>query len=239
MSRPDFIIEKSFRTEGGALATSFVQKARDKLLKRGFILLPSDTCYSLAALAADEFARKSVNAILGRPDDPISLAFPNYFSVHRLIEVDNTTALLLEHFTPGPITVVCQAKADVSQDFLANIASFDRTIGVRIPDSFIEREIAASTDYPLMSVAVRDDTGKPVQIFRDACEIVSAGTQRLGSVGWGAIEGDGFYFSHSTVVRVGGVDKVTLLREGDLLFDHILRAVKTDHPSGFAMEDWG
>jgi L-threonylcarbamoyladenylate synthase len=238
MSGPQFVIDKMQRTQGGALPTSRIQQVRSKLLERGFVLLPSDTCYSLGTLAFNEAARNNVNAILDRKEGPISLAFGNYLQVQRFVEMDNTTALLLERFTPGTITIVCKAKNDISKDFLVRtIASTDGTVGVRIPDSSIERDVAASTQYPLMSVAVRDlKTGEAIQDFKQALEVVGLGIERLGGAGWAAIEGDIFHGRHSTVVRVGGVDKVELLREGDTSFEEILGAI--NGMSGWAIEDW-
>ena len=241
MSRPEFTFDRMHRTDGGALPTSLIQRVRSKLVRRGFVLLPSDTCYSLAALAADDATRRAVNAALGRRDYPISLAFSSYLAVQQLIDVDNTTALLLECFTPGPITLVCKAKSDVSSDLLSGaVGSPDRTIGVRIPDSRIERDVAACTSFPLMSVAVREpETGEAVQDFNRACQMVDSGTDRLGHIGWGALEGDGFYATHSTVVRVHGPEGIRLIREGDIPFDEILRVGSSPNPSGLAMEDWG
>jgi L-threonylcarbamoyladenylate synthase len=238
MSDPQCVIYKGQRTDGGALPTSRVQQVRSKLLGRGFVLLPSDTCYSLATLAVDEAARNNVNTILDRKEGPISLAFSSYLQVQQFVEVDNTTALLLERFTPGPITIVCKAKDVVSKEFLARtIASADGTVGVRIADSYIERDVAASTKYPLMSVAVRDlNTGEAIQDFKQALEVVSLGIERLGGAGWAAIEGDIFCAHHSTVVRVGGVDRVELLREGDIPFTWIQDAI--NGMSGWTIEDW-
>jgi len=238
MSRPDFTIGKLHRTNGGALPTSHIQNVRKKLMGGGFVLLPSDTCYSLSALAMDEGSRRAVNAILERKDEPISLAFSSYSAVETLIQTDGTTAVLLEGFTPGPITVVCKAKEDVSEEFLRKaIASSDRTIGVRIPDSWIERDVAACTQFPLMSVAVRDqETGEAIQDFERACELVGSRMERLGQWGWGAIEGDGFYASHSTVVRVGGSFRVSLIRRGDIPFEEILALANRSAASRPAME---
>ncbi|MDT5268611.1 MAG: L-threonylcarbamoyladenylate synthase [Acidobacteriota bacterium] len=219
MSRPEFVIGNLQRTEGRLLPTSVVRQIRARLLQSGFVLLPSDTCYSLGALAIDKNSRHNVNAILDRKLGPISLAFGNYLQVRQLVEVNSAIDLLLERFTPGPITIVCKAKESVPDDFLLHtIGSTDRTIGVRIPDSSVERDIAASTEHPLMTVAVRDfETGEAIQDFERAQEIVSIGIeQRLKGANWAAIEADNdFHPFHSTVIRISGAEKVDLLRKGD------------------------
>lgn len=239
MSGPQLLISKNHRTNGKSLATSVVQQVLGKLLGRGFVLLPSDTCYSLGALAIDESVRKNVNTVLNRKDEPISIAFSSYLQVRRLIKMNNTVALLLERFTPGPITIVCKAKDDLSREFLSHtIGSGDGTVGVRIPDSSIERDIAASTQYQLMTIAVRDpETGEAIQNFGRAQEIVSLGIEKVEGAKWAAIESHTiFHALHSTVVRVDGVGKVKLLREGDISFEEILDAVH--NISGWAVEDW-
>jgi L-threonylcarbamoyladenylate synthase len=201
---------------------SVLEQVRGMLLRGGCVLLPSDTCYSLGALPINEGTRANVNAILDRNLGPISLAFGSYPQVQEYVAVNAMIALLLERFTPGAITIVCKARDEIPDDFLMNtIGSSDRTIGVRIPDSHIEREIAASTQYPLMTVAVRE-TGAEIRDFRQALEVVTHGTEKIGGADWAAIEGDAaFRDSHSTVIRVSSVDKIELIREGDIPFADI------------------
>ena len=239
MNGPQLLISRNHLTAGKSLATSVVQRVLGNLLRRGFVLLPSDTCYSLGALAIDESVRRNVNIILDRKDEPISIAFSSYPQVQRFVEMNNTSALLLERFTPGPITIVCKAKADLSKEFLSHcIGSTDGTVGVRIPDSAIERDIAASTQYQLMTIAVRDPekNGEAIQDFNRAQKVVALGIERLGGATWAAIENPTkFHALHSTVVRVDDVGKVTLLRPGDTSFDEILDAI--NNVSGWAVED--
>lgn len=222
MSRPDFVINKAQRTSGGALEMSVLEKVGGKLLSGGFVLLPSDTCYSLGALPINEDTRKNVDAILDRHLGPISLAFGSYPQVEQFMAENAMVALLIKHFTPGPITIVCKAKDAVPEYFLRNtIGSLDRTIGVRIPDSLAERDIAAGTQFPLMTVAVRENE-REVRDFQRALELVRLGTEKLGGADWAAIEANAvFRESHSTVIRVSGLDKVSLIREGEIPFAKI------------------
>ena len=73
---------------------------------------------------------------------------------------------------------------------------------------------------------------------------MSAGLNRLdksklsktGTPVWCAIEGDGFYFKHSTVVHVTELEKVALIREGDIPFEEISKAAEM--MPLWAIEDW-
>jgi L-threonylcarbamoyladenylate synthase len=237
--KADFTYGRDALTPGGALPGWVVQQVRSKLLSRGLVVLPSDTCYSLAALAADDETHDLLNAVLGRGFSPLSLVFPSYLRAQEFIEIDRLSALLFERFTPGPITIVCPATDRVPRKFLTQtIASARGTIGARISDSFPEREVAASTPYPLTTVAIREPgNGAAVRDFSRALEIVEAGTGRLG-IPWGAIAGEILYPNHSTVVEVNQ-NQVRLLREGHIPFDTVLAAVRENPIPGSATEDGG
>lgn len=239
MKRPDLLVERNQRTPAGALPAHIVQQIRSKLMNRGFVLLPSDTCYSLGMYATQHGAHKVINKILDRAKEPISLAFPSYHAVKPFVHIDPIASILLERFCPGPITVVCKAADNLPPEFFANtIASKKRTIGVRIPDSIVERDVAGSSGYPLTSVAIRDPrTKQPICNFDHALQIVATGIEKIGEVGWSAVEGDWFYHTHSTVVEsLGNGGPVRLLRQGAIPFEDIQQAAK--HLSGHVMEDW-
>lgn len=230
MPSPNILLQAQQRTPGGALLTNHAQQLRELLVEDGMVLLPSDTCYSLAALADDPEIQGRINAVLQREKMPISLSFANLESVSRLVKVDPVARLLLMRFTPGPLTVVCQAQDHVGEDFFSHcIGSHHRTIGVRIPDSAIEREVAAITPFPLTSVAVRDPrsgSSDGVRDFQRAKAIVEEGMARIGSHRWAAIEGPITYDGLSTVVQVGDGDApLTCLREGRLAFDTLQAAL--------------
>jgi L-threonylcarbamoyladenylate synthase len=228
-NHPILTIKRSDRTLSGSLMTSTLKRIRESMLAYGFVLLPSDTCYSVAALAMDNRVQTNVNTLLNRPQSPISLSFPNLTKVEGSVYLNPVSSLLLERFTPGPITVICNSKPEVPVEITSQVVgSSDRTIGVRIPDSQIEREIASCTRYPITTVAVRDPvTNEAVRNFAQAMVIIQAGMARLNDVAWvAAIEGEQFYANHSTVVRVpADAGQPVLLREGDIPWEELEAAV--------------
>ena len=66
MNKPSFIIKHTDRTKSGALSTSNLQKIRQQFLWRGMILLPSDTCYSIASMAEGRDTYDRINLLLNR-----------------------------------------------------------------------------------------------------------------------------------------------------------------------------
>lgn len=227
MTNPDFIVKMSDRTLGGALRTSDLRKIKSKLDGRGFVLLPSDTCYSLAAYAAFDDTYGNINKILRRGKEPISLCASNYEEALKWVDRGSYAALaILENFTPGPITVVCAPSNSVlrkSRFFKNTIGDEECRIGMRISDSIVEREVSATSEnYLITTVAVRDPKNNSVITdFERALEIVGAGIKAFGGAGWGAIEGRDFIGTHSTVVVAERNGAVKLIREGAISFREI------------------
>jgi len=243
MAEPDFIIPRTERTLAGFLTTRKAHLVAAKLARGGFAVLPSDTCYTLAALAMRRDTFRNVNTILNRGDEPMSLAFSSYLEVQRYVHLELLAQSILETFTPGPVTVVCSAHLsdnntdmNIPEAFFVNVVgSNDRTIGVRIPDSLVERDIASAGGYPITSVAIRDSRGRAIRDFKEAVQIVSEGVIRLGGPGWVAVEGDHFEYDLSTVVAVER-GKVRQIRAGAVPFGSIA-ALQNSIPTG-AMDDW-
>jgi L-threonylcarbamoyladenylate synthase len=211
-------------TPGGVLRTQHVKSIVELLGRRGgFALIPSDTCYSLAARPLGPAVSKKINAILDRKLEPISLAFDDIARVNEWVQPTSDAALLLGQLTPGPLTVVCRIVDDLEHPEIVDdvLAAPDRTIGVRIPDSLIERQLVTACKHPLTTVAVRtrDSAKRAVTDFAEALRIVEEGIERLGKrVPLAIVEGRaGFSVAHSTVVRVPGLEygkRYDVIREG-------------------------
>jgi L-threonylcarbamoyladenylate synthase len=243
MSEPDVIFRADSLARNGGLRTGVLQDVRRKLLKGGFVVLPSDTCFSLAILPRDAQIPDLVNRILGRPPGPISLAFSDInHAWPAWVHMTPAAQQVLESFTPGPVTVVCRAADTLPLPFTSGtIDAPNATIGVRIPDSVVERQVSRCTDFPVTTVAIRNvESGEPIRDLAAAMEIVRSGVRALGNIGWLAIDGAGFYGSHSTVVdatsSLPGEAGVRLIREGDVSFADI-RATLGYLPKG-SFEDW-
>lgn len=238
MNKLKFKILKKDRTINGSIKNRDNQVIKQHLLHSNLVIVPSDTCYSIAACAFNEELYKKINKILNRKDIPISIAFPNYIAAEEFADLNFRVRGILEKFTPGPITVICSVTNHnlYHQKIGKIIRSKDNTIGIRIPDSFLEREVAGITKYPITTVAIRDAKGNVVQKFEQAIEIVLAGIQKLNDkIDVGAIEGDSFFDTHSTVVRVIDGD-IKLERKGEIPFNEI-KSIINDYPIS-EIEDW-
>lgn len=224
MSEPVLIIRGDDRDAEGNLRREHVTVISQVLQAPGFVLLPSDTAYSVAAWLRTGQIRDHINKMLHREDQPISLAFPDVESIQRWSEPNETADLLLRRFTPGPITVVRRATRLVPAEVTEEAwRSQNRTMGVRIPHSAVERQVAGVGPDPVTTVAVRDlDTDDPITSFAAAFDIVQAGIVALGGAPWCAIEGEIRYPDTSTVVEVLGDDGgFGLIRRGAIPVEEI------------------
>ena len=219
MDDPTVVIGRDHRDPQGRLLPEHLDPICKVLEARGFVLLPSDTSYSIAAWPHTERTRHNINALLQRPDEPISLAFPSLTVVRRWTARNVVADRLLERFTPGPITVVRPASRLVPVQLTNEVVrSQNRTIGVRIPNSLEEQQVAGATEHPVTTVAVRNPASKaPVTLFAEAVELVRDGVAATGWAPWCAIEGRIHYARHSTVVEVLGEEgDYRLIRLGAL-----------------------
>lgn len=232
MPEPAFVIDRGRRTPGGELLDEDLALVEQVLSGNGFVLLPSDTAFSVAALLLDASVRDRINTLLARRDLAISMAFPSAAVVRRWTADNPVVDLLIERFCPGPITVVCQAAPrGVPTGVLDKaVAGRNRTLGVRIPNSAVERQVAGATEFPVTTAAVRstDDTRRDevVTSLDVAMRVVRNGLQKSGFPSWGVIDGEIRYTRNSTVVEVtadGGT--LALRREGALPFATIQAAV--------------
>jgi L-threonylcarbamoyladenylate synthase len=228
VNEPAFIITKEERTRGGSLPGPALGRVADLLARGGYALLPSDTCYSLAALPPDsDDARNRINTVLGRPDIPISLAFPSLTATRQWIARDPVVVSILKNFCPGPITVICAALHEemvIPRPFFEQaIRVLDRTVGVRIPDSIVERDVAACTEFPVTTVAVRTEGYKDIiQDFGQALQVFRSGMDLIERTEWCALEALDFYAHNSTIIRVPGQNSpADNVRDGDIPFTEI------------------
>ncbi|HYI12978.1 MAG TPA: Sua5/YciO/YrdC/YwlC family protein [Thermoanaerobaculia bacterium] len=221
-------------TRMGALRNDRIQAIRNVLVGlRGFALVPSDTCYSLATRPTDTEMARRVNRILGRKEEPISLAFDERRRIAEWVDVTSTADRLIEALTPGPLTVVCRVREGVEGRIAVEVlAAPDRTIGCRIPDS-VERQLVTACDYPLTTVAVRtlDEEKRVVTDFEEARRIVEQGIASLGEpVALATVEyGRPFESAHSTVVRTPGRsgEAYEILRQGEISREQIVEKAAT------------
>jgi L-threonylcarbamoyladenylate synthase len=226
-------IRASELTPAGVLRHEHVNAIVDVLMRRGgFAMLPSDTCYSLATIPGGRLMSERINRILTREGEPISVSFDGVPLMEEWVVVNPVARRLLDDFTPGPLTVVCDASPTLKPSNTTYVLDApDGTVGVRIPDSNIERQLVTACKKPLTTPAVRTLAKVPVTDYQQARAIVEEGLGRLSEpFALVTVEArNPFLETHSTVVRVHGKTLTGLykiLRQGAISADHIEEALR-------------
>lgn len=234
MSDPSFVIRSDERDAGGNLLPAHLAELRQVLQAGGFVVLPSDTAYSVATWLRTERTRRQINELLGRENEPLSLAFPSLEVVQRWTVRNELADELLKHFAPGPITVVRTASRLIPVAFTRELlGSLNHTIGVRIPNSVEERQVAGLGTSVITSVPVRDleaPWNPPVASLSAAVASIADRVDAFDGTLWCAVEGEIRYPSTSTVVEVLGSGRSHRIIRSGAILDEEIRACAERQP---------
>ncbi len=122
----------------------------------GIIIYPTDTIYGIGC---DIFKHKSVERIteiLGYKKKKDSMTF----ICHDLSNIADYTKPIsnaifksMKKVLPGPFTFILEANNNVPKLLQSN----KKTVGIRVPDNSIIREIVRQLGHPILSTSVKDD----------------------------------------------------------------------------------
>ena len=183
-----------------------IDAAVEVLRDGGLIIYPTDTVYGLGCDITNTRALERVARIKKVKLDKANFSFicydlSNLSSYVR--QIDTPTYKLLKRALPGPYTFVLQGSNKLPKHFKNK-----KTVGIRVPDNNIIRNIVRELGNPIVSTSIYDEdevieyTTDPELIYekwRNQVELVI----------------DGGYGGNvpSTIIDVSG-DEVSVIREG-------------------------
>jgi len=114
-----------------------------RALRRGaLVVYPTDTLLGLGALAGDRAAVRRLLAVKGRSAAlPVSVCLSSTEELERYARVSAAARRFLRRHLPGPYTVLLTPSPEGRRAFAPGIAGF-RTVGFRVPDHPVARELA-------------------------------------------------------------------------------------------------
>ena len=193
-----------------------VERAVRALHNGGVVAFPTDTLYGLGA---DVFNPAAVEAIFTVKERPSGLALPilidDWGQLERVAEsIPDPARVLAERFWPGPLTLIVNKSARVSDRVTAGAP----TVAVRIPDHPIPRAIARLLGGPITGTSANISGQPDPQNLHEL-------TEQLGQkVDYLVTAGPPPFGAASTIVDITN-DTPTLIREGAIPFDAITRLV--------------
>ena len=122
----------------------------------GLVAFPTDTVYGVGASAFNDEAVRSIYTAKDRPvEKAIPVLIGNPAELERVTqEVPDMAARLAARFWPGPLTLVVHKHPDLPES-----VSVSSTVGVRVPDHGVARELLSAAGP--MAVTSANLSGQP------------------------------------------------------------------------------
>lgn len=133
-----------------------IQKAVDCLENGGIIIYPTDTIYGIGCDIFKQKAVERITELLGDKKKKSAMTFICHDLSHLsdyTKPLDNSTFKVMKRVLPGPFTFILEANNKVPKI----IQSQKKTVGIRVPDNTIIREIVRLLGHPILSTSVKDD----------------------------------------------------------------------------------
>lgn len=181
-------------------------KIVDVLRKGGIIIYPTDTVYGLGCDITNAKAVEKVARIKGVKVEKNSFSFIcsdlSHISDYTK-PISSSVFKLMKKNLPGPFTFILDANNNLPKYFKVK-----KTVGIRVPDNNIIREIVRELGNPILSTSVYDDD-EIIEYTTDP-ELIHEKYQEIADI---VIDGGFGELIPSTIVDCTS-DEITITREG-------------------------
>ncbi len=189
-----------------------IDKVVQFLQDGGIIVYPTDTIYGMGC---DIFNARAVEKVCQyKKIDPkkANLSFICYDLSHisEYAKVSNDVFKLMKKNLPGPFTFILNATSNLPKLFRNK-----KTVGIRVPDNNVIREIVRVLGNPVLSTSVRDEDDDVLEYYTDPelmDEKLSHFVDCVINAGYGSLE-------PSTVVDCTG-DEPVIVRQGKGILEY-------------------
>ena len=132
-----------------------IEKVVTVLKNGGLIIYPTDTIYGLGCDISNNKALEKIARLKNVRLDKADFSFICYdlsnLSVY-VKQIDTPTYKILKRALPGPYTFILKGSNNLPKAFKKK-----KTVGIRIPDNNIVREIVKELGNPIITTSIRDD----------------------------------------------------------------------------------
>jgi|SRR5690606_31518890 len=133
-----------------------IQQAVDVLRRGGLIIYPTDTVYGLGCDINNQKAIERLCELRGLKPEKANLSFICHDLTHisqYTKPFDTATFRVIKKALPGPFTFIFNASSLVPK----LMSSKKKTVGIRVPDNNIAREIVRQLGNPIVSASIHDE----------------------------------------------------------------------------------
>lgn len=132
-----------------------IDKVVKVLQKGGLIIYPTDTVYGLGCDITNTKAMEKVAQLKGVKLDKANFSFICYDLSNLsdyVKQIDTPVYKILKKALPGPFTFILPSSTNLPKAFKNK-----KTVGIRIPDNNIIREIVKKLGNPIVSTSIYDE----------------------------------------------------------------------------------
>lgn len=132
-----------------------IKKVVDVLRDGGLVIYPTDTVYGLGCDITNSRALEKIAKIKGIKLEKANFSFICYdlSNISDYIkQIDTSTFKILKRALPGPYTFILPGNNDLPKEFRKK-----KTVGIRVPDNNIAREIVKMLGNPIVSTSIHDE----------------------------------------------------------------------------------
>lgn len=131
-----------------------IERVVSVLRDGGIVIYPTDTLYGIGCDALNVRAVEKICALKGiNPQKSnLSIICNDLSNISEYAKVSTPVFKLMKRNLPGPFTFILPTTSS-----LPKIYKNKKTVGIRIPDNNIIREIVAQLGNPVLSTSVKDD----------------------------------------------------------------------------------
>lgn len=178
------------------------------------LIFPTETVFGIGIKATSESNYERLVEIKKRPPDkPFTLMCSDISQFENLVEINDATRKIIEHFMPGAITLILKTKKEVPH-FIDLGTGF---VGVRIPDDEFVLKMISKVGAPLLVPSANKSGETPALNSKVACEYFKDDDVSI-------VEGECINGLASTIIKIDG-EEISLIRKGPISLEKIKEIV--------------
>ena len=183
-----------------------IEKVIDALRDGHLVIYPTDTIYALGCDALNVRAVERICEIKGiNPQKSnLSIICNDLSNISEYAKVDTPTFKLMRRNLPGPFTFILPTTSS-----LPKIYKNKKTVGIRVPDNNIIREIVSQLGNPILSTTIKEED----EYEAEYCTNPELIHEKWGDIAEIVIDGGFGETEPSTVVDCTG-DEPEIIRQG-------------------------
>ncbi|MFN3942658.1 MAG: L-threonylcarbamoyladenylate synthase [Flavobacterium sp.] len=132
-----------------------IQRVVEVLKKGGVIIYPTDTVYGFGCDITNSKALEKVAKLKGIKLEKANLSFICHDLSNMsdyVKQIETSTFKILKSLLPGPYTFILPGNNQLPKEFKKK-----KTVGIRVPDNNIIREIVKVLGNPIVSTSIHDE----------------------------------------------------------------------------------